>query len=310
MRLFVTGAAGFLGRRVVAHALARGHDTVALIRKGDLDAPGVIVVRGDLRQPAGWRHHLAGVDAVVHLAMGTGSFSEQFAGTVIATESLLAAMRAAGVDRLVHASTFSLYDYAALPVGTVLDERSPIEAHPLRRDDYLRTKLVQEQLVNEFADAGGKVTSLRPGAIYDDTHVWDGGFGLVVGSVGLAIAPGALMKLTHVDNCAEAMVLAAERPASIGEVINVVDDDLPTQRAFAAGLARAGHTMPRAVPVPYRLGLLLARLAWKVNERLLDGGAKLPALLNPYRFDALFKPLSYSNEKAKRVLGWDPKAQT
>jgi len=306
MRLFVTGAGGFLGRHVVACALARGHEVTALIRGGDVDRRDVTVVRGDLRRPADWQPALAGADAVVHLAIGVGSFSEQFAGTVVGTEALLAAMRATGVDRLVHTSTFSLYDYAVMPVGALVDEQSPLEAHPLRRDDYLRTKLVQEQLIDDFADAGGRVTYLRPGAIYDETHVWDGGFGLIVGPLGLAISPSALMKLVHVDSCAEAVVLAAETDASIGEVINLVGDDLPTQRVFAQQLRRAGHRMPRAVPMPYRVGVLLARLAWGVNQSCLGGRARLPALLNPYRFDAMFKPLRYSNEKAKRLLGWRP----
>ncbi|HEY5874095.1 MAG TPA: NAD(P)-dependent oxidoreductase, partial [Ilumatobacteraceae bacterium] len=116
MKLFVTGAGGFVGRAVVDEARSRGHDVVAMVRstKG-VETAGVATVVGDLRQDGPWVAAMAACDAVIHLAASTGDFFDQMASTVLGTERLLAAMSDNGVKRLVHISTFSLYDYRAIP---------------------------------------------------------------------------------------------------------------------------------------------------------------------------------------------------
>lgn len=312
MKLFVTGASGFLGSAVVDAAVARGHEVVRLVRTVAAPGqarPGVTDVEGDVRYRATWDRALAGVDAVVHLAAAKGGdFHTQFATTVLGTEVLLGAMRDAGVRRLVHISTFSVYDYRAVPVRGVLDERSPLEARPLDRDDYAQTKLVQERLVQAFADEGGLVTIIRPGAVYGPGNLWNAGMAAVLpGGLGLAFAPFGRQKLTYVDNCADAIVLAAERSQAIGATIDVVDDHQPTQRAFARAQRRAGLPVARAVPVPYRLAMAFATALDAVNRRFIGGRAKLPGIVVPARLDAQFRPLRYPNDEAKRILGWTPR---
>ena len=83
--------------------------------KGAVETAGVATVVGDLRQDGPWGAALATCDAVIHLAASTGDFYDQMASTVLGTERLLAAMIDNGVKRLVHISTFSLYDYRAIP---------------------------------------------------------------------------------------------------------------------------------------------------------------------------------------------------
>ena len=124
MKMFITGAGGFVGRAVVDEARSRGHDIVAMVRSttGAVETPGITSVIGDLRQDGPWVAALATCDAVVHLAASTGDFYDQLASTVLGTERLLAAMSDNGVKRLVHISTFSLYDYRAIPANGWLDE--------------------------------------------------------------------------------------------------------------------------------------------------------------------------------------------
>ena len=305
MKLLVTGAGGFLGRFVVREAVARGHEVHALVRRPPAEPPrDHAIVHGDLCVPGSWCEAVGRADAVIHLAMGSGGFAEQFAGTVVGTENLLAAW---GRSTLVLASTFSIYDYLAVRAGARLDESSPIETHPLRRDAYLQTKLVQEELARQHAQTGAAVVILRPGAIYGAGHLWNGGAAFSIGALPVCIGPRGELKLTYVENCAAAFVTAAERREAHGHTLNIVDDDLPTARQYAAALRRHGFAAPAPLPVPYAAAAAVARAADGVNRWRWGGRAKLPALVVPARLASQYKPLRYANARAKAVLGWSPR---
>lgn len=145
---------------------------------------------------------------MVHCAAAFGDLASQLAGTVLATEHLLAALPARA-RRIVHVSSLSVYDFDAPRGGGVLDERTPLEPAPLRRDAYTQTKLIQERLVSDYAAAHGiELVVVRPGAIYGPGKDWDAGTGLRAGRFDLIFAPFARMRLIHVDNCADAIDVA------------------------------------------------------------------------------------------------------
>ena len=220
MKLFITGASGFLGKYVVAEALRRGFQVQALVRpKTDVSGlswhqhPNVELIRLDLRQPRGLEDILTTTDAVIHLAaVKSGDFYDQFAGTVIATETLLATMLQAKVLKLIAISTFSVYDYQAIRAGEILDESSPIEEQPLDRDEYAQTKLIQEDLIRSFEQENqAQVTIIRPGMIYGRECLWHALLGAEIGgNRWLKIGGQATMPMTYVENCAEAIVAAVQ----------------------------------------------------------------------------------------------------
>lgn len=333
MRLYITGASGFVGRYVVAAALRAGHDVTAVVRPAsstaaldslaagaDADHDGAVgsldLARVDLRSPAGLAPSLDRVDVVVHLAAAkAGDFHTQFAGTVTATENLLAAMTSAGVKRLVGVSTFSVYDYLAMRSGELLSESSPIDRSPARRDEYAQTKLLQEELYREFGSADGNhAVTVRPGMIYGRDNLWHALLGAEFGSRFLRIGNKAALPLCYVENCADALVLAAEAisadPSHVGgEIINLVDDDLPTQLDYAEQVS-AVIEAPPSLPVPWPLLRVGAGLLQRGNDALVKGRAKFPGIVVPDRLHARFKPLRYTNAKAKRLLGWHPRFGT
>ena len=317
MKLFVTGASGFLGRHVVAESIGRGHDVSALVRPAAdvtrlswADSPKAQIVRMDLRSCRGLAEAMDGVDVVLHLAAAKqGDLYAQLAGTVVATENLLQAILTANVKRLVAISTFSVYDCLRMRCGSLLDESSPIESNPSARDDYAKTKLVQEKLIEDHARAHGlELTVLRPGVIYGKDNLHNASLGVAL-SDRLWIRTGARARLplTYVENCAEAVVLAAELRQAVGQVINIVDDDLPTQKQYAAALQERLTPRPRIVPVSWTVTRLTARCAWLTNKLLFGGRAKAPSILVPARLHARGKPLRYSNDKLKETLGWRPR---
>jgi nucleoside-diphosphate-sugar epimerase len=321
VKLFVTGATGFVGRYTVAAALAAGHQVRAVVRPTSsgselgplLDHPALELVRTDLRSRAGLDEALGGTDGVIHLAATkSGDFYTQFAGTVVATENLLAAMVGSGVGRLVAVSTFSVYDYRPLAAGTTLTESTPIDLEPARRDEYARTKLVQEELYSSFAaDPAHQAVILRPGLIYGRDNLWHALLGAELGPRFLRVGSRAVLPLLYVENCAEALILAASRLAEDpgplrGEVINLVDDDLPTQGRYVE-LVSAVMEPPPSLLVPWPAMRLAAGALDRANELLLGGRAKFPGIVVPARLHARFKPLTYTNAKAKRLLGWRPR---
>jgi nucleoside-diphosphate-sugar epimerase len=301
MRFFVTGASGFLGRAVCREALARGHEIVALSRRPSTDTDaGITWVRGDIREPDTWRGRLAGADAVLHLAASLdGAPDDQLAVAVDGTRALVDAMADAGVERLVHISSLAVYDLAALDVGDIVDETSPIEVDPARRDGYTAAKLAQDV----EARRAPSVVLLRPGLLWDRDHHWNGGAAIsVAGRVGVTIAPKARPPLCHVDDCARAAVTAAERPDVTG-VVNLVDPAAPDRRTFATNLRADGVDLPPSIPVPYGAVDAVARAAWALAGPLKLRN-RLPGLLRPAQVAARAKPLRYSSTRARDLLDW------
>ncbi len=317
MKFLITGASGFVGQYVVVQALRKGHQVRAVVRpSSDLNQlpwsnhPAVELVRIDLRRKAGIADALQGVDAVIHLAAAKdGDFYTRFAGTVITTENLLEAMVEANVMRLVNISTFCVYDYLRIPSRTTLKENSAIERDPLERDEYTQTKLIQEELIQEFQQnhQNSQVTTIRPGLIYGKDNIWSTLLGgQLTDNLWLRIGGYATMPLTYIENCADAIVCAGERPQAIGQIINIVDDNLPTQRTYVKKLQQFRLPIPKTIPINYTLMRSIAWTFWKYNKIVLQGQARLPGIFNPVILDARFKHFRFSNKLAKQILNWQP----
>lgn len=318
MKFLVTGAGGFLGRYVVAAAVRRGHAVRAMLRP----AAGVVppawqdhslveVVRGDLRSPVGIDELLVGVDGVIHLAAAkAGDLYEQFGGTVLASENLLNAMQRTQVNRLVAISSFAVYEYQRRRAWTTLNESSPLAADRFSRDEYCQTKLEQEHLIlDQAARHDWRCVVLRPGVIYGRDNLWTARLGMQINQRWwLGIGAFAPLPLSYVENCAEAVVLAAEHQGAQRRlVLNALDGETPSQRAYLNELRRHVTPRPRVVPIPWTMMRLLARLAWLTNQLAFRGTAKVPGLLVPSRLHARCKPLRYSNTAITTTLGWEPR---
>lgn len=317
MKLLVTGASGFLGRHIVAQAVARGHHVRAQIRPasninalGWEDHPNVELVRADLRDKPALDALVQGCDAVVsNAACKAGDFYTQFAGTVITTENLLAAMANTGVKRLIAVSTFSVYGFLKMSDRATLDENSPIDLDPIDRDEYAQTKLVQEELARNFADEhGGKITVIRPGVIYGKDNTWTARIGMELGANRCLVVGGrTILPVTYVENCANAIVLAAEHDQAIGETYNIVDDNLPTHRQYLNALNKHRDPIMKSLPMPWLVMRFTAALALAVNKIFLGRQAKIPSILRPAALHARCKPATYTNKRIKDSIDWAPK---
>jgi 2-alkyl-3-oxoalkanoate reductase len=317
MKLLITGASGFLGRYVVAAALRQRHSVCAVVRSSNAETlswyhhPNVEISRLDLCHSEGLAEALCGVDAVIHLAAAmTGDFNNQYANTVVATQNLLYAMVEAGVFRLIAISSFAVYDYLNLSTGSTLDESTLIEKNSAQRDVYTQIKLLQESLIRDFEICyqQAQVTILRPGMIYGQEHLWHALFGIQIGKqFWVQIGRRNRPPLIYVENCAEAIVLAVQSHRAIGQTMNVVDDDLPTQDDYVHQVLKYSPSSPRSLSMSWIVLNYIAQFLAFCNQRLLRNRAKLPGIFIPARLHARFKPLNYTNLRAKQLLGWSPR---
>src|SRR5206468_7107984 len=127
-----------------------------------------------------------------------------------------------------------------------------------------------------------------------------------VGRFHLLVGPIRRPALSHVENCADAFVEATENAAAIGHTFNVIDNDLPTVWRYAGEYLRGTGTSGVRVPVPYWFGKAITQMAQLTSRMLFNGKGKLPSILIPMRFEARFKPVRFSNDKLREVLGWSP----
>lgn len=312
MKVLITGASGFLGRHTVKALLDRGHAVHALVRPASdvsrLDwADNVQLVRDDLRRPtAALDGALAQVDAVVHLAAGTsGSEESQLADSVVATENLLASMNRHQVNRLVLASTFSVYAWH--PLATSIDEQTPLDDRLYHRDGYAIAKTWQERIVRRWADEHrGRLTVIRPGYIWGEKLPLVAGVGLDTGRWLIVNGPFRRLPLTHVLNCADSFAAATEDEAAVGKTFNLVDSDAIRAWRFAGDYLRRSGRRATRLAVPYHLGLVAAHLAELVSWTLFGRGGKLPGVLMPIRYRARFKSARFPTHQIRETIGWQP----
>jgi 2-alkyl-3-oxoalkanoate reductase len=319
--ILVSGANGFIGSAVVRALLNHGfQDVRALIRPGSpgrwksgtngtVVAPAPVVIEGNLLSQEDCVRAVAGVKVIIHLAAGADkSFAGSFFSSVVGTRNLLVASASVGkVRRFVNVSSFAVYSNWKLPRGGLLDERCDIEKGPeYRHEPYCYAKAQQDQLVEEL---GGTLeipyVIVRPGAVFGpgSRQYLTPRIGIDTFGIYLHLGGGNQIPLTFVDNCAEAIVLAALVEGVEGEVFNIVDDDLPSSREFLR-LFKANVKRFRSIYVPYRAFYLFSYL-WEKYSVWSNG--QFPPIFNRQRCAAYWKGNRYSNAKAKQRLGWTPK---
>ncbi|WP_433308757.1 NAD-dependent epimerase/dehydratase family protein [Micromonospora sp. CA-269861] len=161
-RVVVTGATGKLGRAVVAHLRAVGVDVLAVDRAGgrdprDVNGEFLLVDLTDYGQvveafTGGADEHAGGVDAVVHLAAvpapGLMSNATTFANNSAATYNVFAAARAAGIKRVVWASSETVLGlpFDTPPPYAPVDE----EYAPRPESTYSLNKALEEEMARHF----------------------------------------------------------------------------------------------------------------------------------------------------------------
>jgi len=322
--VLVTGATGFIGSRVVQSLLSRGFLKIRCLARPSTQAsriaalcnqakgPELQLFRGNLLSPDDCLAATKDVSVVIHLAAGRGekSFPDAFMNSVVTTRNLLdACLQNQRLKRFVNVSSFAVYNNAARARGIPLDETCPVETHPEARGEaYCFAKTKQDEMVTEYSKTHNvPCVIVRPGAVYGPGNLAITGR-VGIGTFGLFLHLGGSnpVPLTHVDNCADAIVLAGLMPAVDGEIFNVVDDDLPSSRQFLRLYKRHVRRFP-SLYVPKAVSYAMCHL-WERYCEWSQG--QLPPAFNRSRWNSFWKRTYYTNQKLKARLGWKPVVST
>jgi nucleoside-diphosphate-sugar epimerase len=288
-RIFIVGATGVLGRRLVRDFRATGHEVAALARSErnvkDLELWGATPRAGDVFDVDSLAAAMGDADVVIHAATsfrGVRRLNPRTLETnnrlrIEGTRNVLEAAKAVGVSHVLKESIV----WVARP-----DDGSPFdEASPANPDAVTRSAFEAETMTAAAASADLRTTRLRLGFLYahdsEQTRAFAQGLARGrMGTLGRGDAPWAML---HADDASSAFVAAVERQA-VG-LWHIVDDRPITSFEVLSQMAQA-----LGAKAPKRLPRWLARLA-------VGSGA----------VEFFTNPMSTSSAPFQKATGWRPR---
>jgi nucleoside-diphosphate-sugar epimerase len=293
MRVFIAGASGVLGRRLVRQFVSRGHSVVGQVRSAKAEAAvkeaGGEPRQADLFDAESLAKAATGCDTVIHAA------------TAIPVKQKTTAADWAMNDHIRRKGTRCLSEAAAKVgaktylqqsitwVARPRDESPFDEDFPLVAEPAIQSAIDAEAIAREAGSAEGfTVAILRGGYFYDSESAHTRMFGDALRKRQMPVigSGDAIWALIHTDDAASAFIAAAEKPKS--GVWHIVDNELVSVRTFLNEFAaRLGAPSPRRVPV------WLAR--WLAGEQAVT---------------YFTKSNRTTNARFRRDFGWSPKYPT
>jgi len=293
MKVFIAGASGVLGRRLIRQFKAKGHSVVGQVRSSKAEA----AVRGaggdprqaDLFDSDSLARAADGCDAVIHAATAIPVKQK----TAPSDWSMNDHIRRKGTRCLTEAAGkigAKIYlQQSVVWVARPEDQSAFDEESPTVPDPVMQSAIDAEAIAREAASSEGFVTAvLRCGAFYDSdsAHMRMLAEGLKKGSMPIIGSGDAMWAMIHTDDAASAFVTVAEQPRN--GVWHVVDNEPVTVRVFLETLAaRLDAKPPRRVP------------AWLAKW-----------LAGDYAIAYFTRSTRTANARIRRDFGWEPRYPT
>jgi len=313
VKAFVTGSTGLVGSALCERLVRDGHRVRALVRPTSdvsfLDRLGSVdLITGDMTDNTAKLAQAVGdADTVFHTAALVDDWADRAAMVrvnVTGTESLLEACTQRRTRRVVYLS--SLVVFGMKPQNN-LDESAPV-VHT--RDNYNYTKILAEQVVQRYQAGGTPIVIIRPPYIYGprDRQFFPRLVDAIMSGKFKYIGRGDNpLTLCYVGNLVDAMMLAAENQAAVGNTYIITDGDSITRRELVDIICRSLGVDPPKRHAP----VFVARAAVPVLEgvyRLFR--LKGRPLVNRFKFKFMHTPLTFDIGKARDELGYEPGMRT
>jgi nucleoside-diphosphate-sugar epimerase len=309
LKVLVTGASGFLGGHVIEILLGEGCRVVGMVRKTRdtslLDRLGVEKRVANLTDPPSLRGAVSGADAVVHLgAYYTFHGKKELydAVNVCGTKSILEACVEERVRRFIYCSTTEA-------VGPVREIPAREDHPPNPQYEYGRSKLKAERVVKEYQDRIN-CTIIRPSGIHGPRNLDDIAYYFITACAKNSLATKMLvdsganmMQFVHAKDAAQGFHLALENENSFGQTYFIAEDKwYPYSEAYEI-MSRLTDRKPPTLSVPKHIA---KALLYPVHTAKLAMGT-WDFMWDPKTVDAVTSDRAYSNEKARKELGYRPK---
>lgn len=302
-RILVTGANGFIGRRLCARLQADNACVRAILRTAS-NGPWEEAVIADLGKSPLAEGCMDGIDTVFHLASKVHAVDE--------VETDVAAYQAVNVDgtaRLLDAAgagnvrqfiLFSSVKAAGEGDDIVLDEASPASPTTV----YGRSKLQAEQLVLKSPGIA-KVVVIRPAMVYGPKN--PGNLCRMIAAIRTGFFPPwprieNRRSMIHVDDVIETAMLVSRKPQAAGQVFFVTDGRYYSTRQIYEWICAAVDAPVRRWSIPMSLLSGLALIG--------DGASAISGRNMPFNSDVLSKlagSSAYDSAKIRDMLGFEPK---
>lgn len=301
----ITGAAGFVGSNLSRFIISQGYHLKAFVRDAsaveDLRQKGAEIVVGDIRDKSALDGFAEGAEKFFHIAahFRKAGFPDEVYReiNIEGTRNCLDEARRAGVKRFIHCSTIGVLSHIENPPA---DETFPYNPG----DIYQVTKAEGEKLALKYFREG-----LLPGVVIRPAMIYGPGdlrlrkvFGPVAKRRWIMLGSGeTLAHFVYIDDLVRGFWLASEKPGAEGEVFIIAGPEPITLNDLVKIIAEEA-----GVPAP-RLKLPVKPFQWLGS---LCEAVMIPLHLEPpiyrRRVDFFTKDRSFSIDKARRVLGYEP----
>ncbi|MEW5867853.1 MAG: NAD-dependent epimerase/dehydratase family protein [Chloroflexota bacterium] len=303
---FITGATGFIGSHLARRLLTtEGYAVRALVRNpGEaawLAELGAELVPGDITQPDSYTQAVQGCQIVFHTAgwvSERGTRQQVWDVNVTGTQHVVNAALAANAQRFVHTSSCSVYGSRQ---AFDIDERTPtrltgklygdskIAAEEIVFRAYYQNKLpVVVARISQVYGPDSKQFTIRPVEVIQS------------GKMVLIDKGRHLCKAIYIDNLVDALLLCARVDAAVGEAINLTENPpVPWSEFFGAYARMMGIQSLPSLPYPIAW---LAGLLFEIQAKMKGKRASF----SRGAVQSLRSSNSFSNQKARDLLGWEP----
>ena len=308
MKIFLTGASGFVGSHLAQSLIVAGHEVVAHYRSPQSlnikSAINIEVWSGDLNDVQSLAKRLQGIDSVIHCAAEMKLWNcekELHETNVLMTQHILKATKQAGVPQFIYMSDASVTKHPSIPNIDVRESRA---LPSLKKFPYSHSKSLAEQYVLAAGDETLRTISLRPASIWGKGDLIDRILGKAanLNKFGWFEQGNYVFSTCYIDNLCAAVQKALLSKAN-QESFFISDGPAVPFRQWMSRRLLAGHYKVPTLSIPRFLAWPLARFAENGWNYLPLRGE--PPLIREM-VHLMAHPFSVSIAKAQEQLAYEP----
>jgi nucleoside-diphosphate-sugar epimerase len=307
MKVLLTGATGFLGRKLAKRLIEADHEVIALVRSSSNTAgldEKIELREGDLLDIETLESAVKDAEVVIHLAAYFDFYPSDkellYRVNVEGSNNIMNACVGSSVRRFIYCSTTETIGPVRFPPGNEDTELSPAF-------DYAKSKILAERSIRKISeDTNIPHIILRPTGILGEGDMYTG-YELIQ-----AINDGAIPMLagdgekrimyTHVDDVIDGFMAALESKSAVNQTIILCPDHPMTYSELITFLGNALGVKPPTRRVPTRIAKIAVSLMSPIKNR-----GKTTFLWHAQSIQSMDEERFYTNDRAKKLLDWKPK---